>query len=122
MTDQTGFTVDGGSLAGRIVRLEPYIGALKHDVRIALDCDPDGWNLFAMSGQGIHFESWWTTIMAQVDAGRWIAYAVRECASGRIVGTSSFLNFKPAQRGVEIGGTFLHPSVRSTLVNAGSSC
>ncbi|MBM3117347.1 GNAT family N-acetyltransferase [Jeongeupia naejangsanensis] len=105
------------TLNGSIVRLEPYADALKDDVRTALDCDPDGWNLFAMSGQGKHFESWWTTIMAQVDAGQWIAYAIRDLAGGRIVGTSSFLNLKPAQQGVEIGGTFLHPSVRSTLVN-----
>ncbi|WP_432724004.1 GNAT family protein [Jeongeupia wiesaeckerbachi] len=119
MHDAT-FTLSPTHLSGDLVRLEPYADALRDEVRAALDCDPEAWQLFMMSGQGAHFESWWTRLTDGVAAGQWIAYAIRERASGRIVGTSSFLNIKPERQCVEIGATFLHPSVRATRVNAES--
>ena len=50
-------------------------------------------------------------------AGKRIAYAVRDLQSAAVVGTTSFLNIRCAQSCVEIGATFLHPSVRSSHVN-----
>jgi hypothetical protein len=82
-------------LLGHFVRLEPYEEAIKEEVRRALDCDAEAWNLFAMSGQGQHFEAWWTNIDREMRAGRWLAYAIRELSDGIVVGTSSFLNIKP---------------------------
>jgi len=104
-------------LEGRFVRLEPYDESLKAQVRQALDCDADAWNLFAVSGQGGHFDTWWTRIRSATEAGHWIAYAIRDLAGGEIVGTSSFLNLKPDRQCVEIGATFLHPAARSGFVN-----
>ncbi len=104
-------------MQGRFIRLEPYEEALKADVGKALDCDAPAWDLFAMSGQGEHFEAWWTKLNAAVAAGQWIAYAIRDKASGEIVGTSSFLNIKAEKQTVEIGATFLRPDVRSGHVN-----
>jgi RimJ/RimL family protein N-acetyltransferase len=107
-------------LVGHFLRLEPYEEAIKAEVRDALDCDAEAWNLFAMSGQGEHFESWWTDIDREVRAGRWLAYAIRDLSDGNIVGTSSFLNIKPERQCVEIGATFLHPSARERYANAES--
>ncbi len=109
-------------LENRWVRLEPYQEALKEEVRTALDCDSAGWNLFAMSGQAEHFEGWWAGLQAQMRTGQWVAYAIRDLtvAAEPVVGTSSFLNIKPDRQCVEIGGTFLHPDVRSGHVNAAS--
>jgi hypothetical protein len=36
-------------LAGRHVRLEPFDETLRASVRGALDCDPDAWQLFAIT-------------------------------------------------------------------------
>jgi RimJ/RimL family protein N-acetyltransferase len=105
-------------LEGRHVRLEPYEDALREPVRAALDCDPDAWRLFAINGQGAGFDGFWDSLNAQVAQGGWIAYAIRAVATGEIVGTTSFLNIKPTRQTVEIGGTFIHPDARSTLVNA----
>jgi RimJ/RimL family protein N-acetyltransferase len=105
-------------LEGRNVRLEPYDDIVKEPLRAALDCDPDAWQLFAMSGQGAHFDTWWNSLNAQVAQGEWVAYAIRDRAKDTIVGTTSFLNIKPTRQCVEIGGTFLHPDARSTHVNA----
>jgi len=105
-------------LQGRHVRLEPFTEALREPVRAALDCDPDAWRLFALNGQGDDFPGFWRTLNDQVAQGGWIAYAIRAAATGAVVGTTSFLNLKPTRRTVEIGGTFIHPDARSTLVNA----
>ncbi len=103
------------------IRLLPYTPALYEPVRQALDCDAEGWDLFALSGQGDHFaQSWWPMIERQTAAGQWQAYAIEDAASGQVVGTTSFLNHVPARQKVEIGGTFLHPSVRSTHINPAS--
>jgi len=105
-------------LAGRHVRLEPFDETLREPVRAALDCDADAWRLFAINGQGADFDGFWDSLNAQVAQGGWIAYAVRDVATGTVVGTTSFLNLKPTRQCVEIGGTFLHPDVPSSLVNA----
>ena len=105
-------------LAGRHVRLDPFSDALREPVRAALDCDPDAWQLFAINGQGAGFDGFWQALNDQVAQGDWIAYAVRNVATGTVVGTTSFLNIKPTRQTVEIGATFIHPDVRSTLVNA----
>jgi N-acetyltransferase len=106
------------ALAGRRVRLEPFDETLREPVRTALDCDPDAWRLFAINGQGADFDAFWHALNGQVALGGWIAYAIRNIATGAIVGTTSFLNIKPTRQTVEIGATFLHPDVRSTGVNA----
>lgn len=104
-------------LSDGLTRLEPYTESLRDEVREALDVDTPGWDLFAMSGQGAHFEGWWSGLLAHVAAGHWVAYAIRDLADGRVVGTSSFLNLKPDRQCVEIGATFLHPRARAGHVN-----
>lgn len=104
-------------LSGRHIRLEPYSDAVRAEVQQALDRDAAAWDLFAVSGQGAHFETWWANIAKASHAGTWIAYAIRDLASGRVVGTSSFLNIKPERQCAEIGATFLHPDVRAAYVN-----
>lgn len=108
------------ALEGNFVRLEPYEESLKTAVGTALDCDAEAWDLFAMSGQGAHFEKWWRDLNEQTARGNWIAYAIRDRKTQAVVGTSSFLNIKKERQTVEIGATFLHPDVRSGYVNAES--
>jgi RimJ/RimL family protein N-acetyltransferase len=112
-----GLNLERVPLMGNFVRLEPYEEAIKEEVRRALDCDAEAWNLFATSGQGKHFETWWTNIDREARAGRWLAYAIRDLSDGLVVGTSSFLNIKPERQCVEIGATFLHPSARQRYAN-----
>ena len=105
------------TLQGQHIQLEPYVEALKDEVRAALDCDAPAWDLFAISGQGAHFETWWHNLNKAMATGTWLAYAIRRLSDQRIVGTSSFLNIKPERQSLEIGATFLHPDARSSLVN-----
>lgn len=105
------------TLTGRTVALEPYAPDLEQRVREALDCDPDAWELFATSGQGEHFDVWWSRAIADMADGTWIPFAVRRLADDRIVGSTSFLNIRPERQVVEIGATFLHPDARGGAVN-----
>lgn len=111
------FELTHTTLSGRHVQLEPYADALKDEVQAALNCDAPAWDLFSMSGQGAHFETWWHNIAKATAARTWQAYAIRRLSDQRIVGTSSFLNIKPERQCLEIGATFLHPDVRGSQVN-----
>jgi RimJ/RimL family protein N-acetyltransferase len=105
------------NLEGRHVRLEPIVGEHRDDFRKAIDCDPESWEIMATSGCGENFEDWWAQALAGKRRGERITYAIRRLADGRVVGTSTFREFCPEHRGLDIGSTFLHPDVRSGPVN-----
>ena len=98
-------------LEGRFVRLEPFVPALKAEVRAAMDCDAETWAIMSTNGSGEDFEGWWAK------AGGRLPYAIRRLSDGRVVGTSSYMTFRPEHRGLEIGSTFIHPEVRGGPVN-----
>lgn len=97
--------------------LEPYSAHNKAEVKAALDCDAEGWDLFALSGQGEHFDIWWNKLTDGMQAGTWLPYAMRNKSNGKVIGTTSFLNIKPERQTVEIGATFISPDYRSGYVN-----
>ncbi len=99
---------------GRFVWLEPISDANREGVRRALDCDPETWQLMSLPGQGEAFEGWW--IDAMTDTNR-IAHAIVRKADGEVVGTSSYLQIRPAHGVVEIGWTFYRPDARGGPVN-----
>jgi len=104
-------------LDGRFVRLLPIAPEMKDRVRAAVDCDPEAWSLITFSSQGDAFAAAWERSLAQHERGEALTYAIERRADGRIVGRSSYLNIRIADRGVEIGATFLHPDVRGGPVN-----
>jgi RimJ/RimL family protein N-acetyltransferase len=107
-------------LEGKYVRLEPAGFAHKEGLRRALDCDEETWEIMSQNGCGDGFEGWWTRMLAAKRRRTRICYAIRELETGRIVGTSSFMNIRLLDKGLEIGSTFLHPDVRSGPVNPDS--
>ena len=109
--------LDPKTLEGRFVRLEPYAPDLHEDVRRALDCDAQSWNLFTVSGQGEHFESWWDGALDEQARGSRVAFAVRRLSDGKVVGTTSYLNIRREHRGCEIGATFYNPEARASAIN-----
>lgn len=104
-------------LKGRHVRLEPITPDHRDEMRSAIDCDPEAWEIMSVNGCGEGFGDWWTGIVREVEKGERIGYAIRQLSDKRVVGTTSFLNVRKAHKGVEIGSTFLHPDVRRGPVN-----
>ena len=105
------------ALEGRFVRLEPFAPALKDEVRVALDCDPDAWALVSATSQGPAFDSGWDKGLEGMAAGAVAPYAVRRLSDGKVVGRSVFMNLRLADNGLEIGGTFYRPEARGGPVN-----
>ena len=102
-------------LEGRFVRLEPISEASREGLRRAFDATPDEtWQLMSLPGAGEHFDGWWTDAVGD---GARIAHAVVLKATGEVVGTTSFLQIRPAHGVVEIGWTVYRPDVRGTAVN-----
>lgn len=104
------------ALDGRFVRLEPFAPPLKDEVRAAIDCDPDAWAMMPVNPTGERFDDYWAAACA-APADERLVYAIRRLIDGRVVGTSTFYTSLATQGGIEIGTTFLHPDVRSGVVN-----
>ena len=55
-------------LEDRFVRLEPFEEGLKAEVKAALDCDPEAWDIMVAPAYGDHFEVWWNAAVAAMQA------------------------------------------------------
>ncbi len=106
--------LDTPLLSGRFFDLEPLTNAHKDEMAAIMDCDPERWQILLTSGAGEHFPAYWD---AMVNSPRRLSFAARHKASGRIVGSSAFIDIEPVHRTVEIGGTWFHPEFRGTALN-----
>lgn len=106
------------SLEGPLVRLEPYAMHLKEEVRAAIDCDPDTWALLPMNAQGFAFEDYWAATCNASPSER-VVYAIRCCCDGVVAGTSTYYIMPSGYPGIciQIGTTFIRPSMRGGYVN-----
>ena len=113
------FAVEKTTLRGPGVRLEP------------LDADRHRAGLEAAIADGDLSSLWVTTVPRpdQLDeffaaaaaafvAGRELAFATVDAATGTVAGSTRFMAIEPAQRRVEIGSTFLAASHQRTRVNS----
>jgi hypothetical protein len=76
-------------LQGRFVRLEPFAPELKQELRTALDCDPETWEIMPVNPTGEGFENYWAGACgAPLD--RRMAYVIRQRSDGRVVGMSIY--------------------------------
>lgn len=105
------------TLTGDRVTLEPLGAEHADDLRAAVT-DGDLWR------------TWYTSIpapaqvdaeierrLAEHEAGRMVPFAVRDRPTGRVVGSTTFMNVDKANRRVEIGSTFLARSAQRTGIN-----
>lgn len=95
-------------LEGRFIRMEPFASELKDEVRAAVDCDPETWDIMPINPMGAVFESYWAVACGAPTEER-MSYAIRRRSDSRVVGMSSYYTALAGQGGVEIGTTFLHP-------------
>ena len=103
-------------LEGDFIRMEPFRPDLKEEVRAAIDCDPDTWDIMPMNPMGAGFETYWAVACGAPRDER-MPYAIRRRSDSLVIGMSSYYTALADQGGVEIGTTFLHPDVRRGVVN-----
>jgi RimJ/RimL family protein N-acetyltransferase len=108
-------------LEGRHVRLEPMAPERLDEHAAALGAavaDGTLWNSRVTTiprpeGMRAYVEK----ALAELAAGRSLPFVTRDRASGRIVGTTRFMNIEAAHRRLEIGTTWLAQSFQRTAVN-----
>lgn len=102
-----------GVLEDHPVRLEPLEKHHLEPLRAACAEDPDIWQIYPVNMLGEDFDQ---AIEAFHQTSNWVRFAVIDLVQGRLVGMTNFIN--PDQFGVvEIGGTYITPSVRGTGFN-----
>lgn len=102
-------------LDGRVVRVEP----------LGVDHAPQ---LFEVADPGIFPYMWSWANVSSVEAFRdnirgilalsdWVSFAIVSQETGKAIGATSYLDIRPAHRGLEIGSTWIGRAYHGTPVN-----
>ncbi len=106
------------TLQGRHVRLEPL--GEKHIPGLAeIGKGQDFWKymLYGEMKAETDFRRFVTDLLAREEKGTDLPFAVIDLASGRIAGSTRYLNIDSPNRGLEVGGTWYGLDFQRTAVN-----
>jgi RimJ/RimL family protein N-acetyltransferase len=96
-------------LEGSIVTLEPLREEHAEELWEAAQ-PPEIWAWLANLNERERFDPWMQLTLEAAQAGREGPFTTRDAGTGKAIGSSRYLNVRPADRVVEIGWTWLHPS------------
>lgn len=102
-------------MEGFEVRLEPL--SLKHASDLADACDPEMFQYFPLFPLSFDKEGLEQYIVQRNNMPVTVAYAIVLKATGKAIGSSSFFDIRPADKGLEIGHTWIKKEHRGTKVN-----
>lgn len=104
-------------LEGSLVVMEPL--SIDHrDGLLAAAQPPEIWEwLPHVGGSGEYFDAWLQTSLEMSDRGEAGVFATVDRRSGLPVGSSRYMSLRPEHRGLEIGWTWLAPSMWRTGAN-----
>ena len=104
-------------LEGDHVRLEPLGEQHRTDLVAAAAEDPATMR-YMLTNIPVHgWEAWIGEALRGVAAGRYVAWATVDRASGQAVGSTRFGDIEPDHGRVEIGWTWIAPSHQRTAIN-----
>jgi N-acetyltransferase len=104
-------------LEGSLALLEPLEPEHAEDLWRAAQA-PEIWRWLAHVGSSRErFDAWFAQALAAAAERREGAFAIRDRDSGEIVGSSRYLNVRAADRGLEIGWTWLNPATWRSGIN-----
>lgn len=107
------------TLTGHFARLEPLRLEHAKELYAASREDPDLWQ-YMLTGQPASLAEMEQLVAATLksqEAGSCLPFAIIDCARGRAVGETRYLNIMLRDHGLEIGSTWLAPSVQRTGIN-----
>jgi N-acetyltransferase len=104
-------------LEGELVVLEPLRESHAEELWRAAQA-PEIWVWLANIGEDRELFDYWMWLSLEAGAeGKEGVYAIRRRADDEVVGSSRYLNMRPADRVVEIGWTWFNPSAWRTGAN-----
>lgn len=106
------------TIEGRAVRLEP-LGLTHLEQMAEVGAEPEIWKYFAC-GPVVGPEPmrrWIEDRVAQDAGGTSSGFAIVDRGSGRVAGSTSYLDIATADRRLEIGSTWLGRAARRTVIN-----
>lgn len=104
-------------LEGSLVALEPLTAEHAEPLWEAARA-PEIWRwLHHVGDSRERFDNWLALTLEEAEAGREGPFATRDLRSGRIVGSSRYMNVRPADRALEIGWTWLEPGAWGSGAN-----
>ena len=107
------------TLAGKLVRLEPLQLAHTQDLFAALSVDPTIWRWWRempptdLAGM----EAFLKGTLQEQAGGSVVAFAQIDLATGRAVGSTTYMDIRTEDRGLEIGSTWLGKPWQRTGIN-----
>jgi len=106
------------TLLGRFVRLEPLAEAHVPDLaRVAGDESIWRYMLYGTVQSEEQMLAWVRDLLGRQARGTDLPFAVIHCPSGKAIGATRYLDIRPADRGLEIGGTWYGVDYQRTAVN-----
>ncbi|HEX9616983.1 MAG TPA: GNAT family protein [Anaerolineales bacterium] len=106
------------TLLGRFVRLEPLAEAHVPDLaRVAGDESIWRYMLYGTVQSEEQMLAWVRDLLGRQARGMDLPFAVIHCPSGKAIGATRYLDIRPADRGLEIGGTWYGVDYQRTAVN-----
>ena len=93
-------------LSGERVRLEPLDERHRDDLAAAAEADRSAFSLYGPVFYEGGVDGWLRAALAERASGARFPFTVFEVASGRAIGSSSYLDIAPADRRIEIGHTW----------------
>ena len=105
-------------LTGNVVRLEPM---QPQHAQALLEAGQDHSNWTYMwadpNGSLESIQAWMSVALAEMEQGSTLPFVTIQQSSGRIVGSTRYMDIRAKDYGLEIGGTWLMPEVRRTAIN-----
>jgi RimJ/RimL family protein N-acetyltransferase len=106
------------TLTGRFIRLEPLTREHLPDLAVAALSDPGTWDYFRYRvATPADVERMIESALTDAARGLDLPFVVIEPTTGAILGGTRFLDYRPEDRGVEIGWTWYVPDARGGVVN-----
>ena len=106
-------------LTGARIVLEPMED--RHFEELLPLLNPSIWDWYTIQIRNADdFRNFLNRILTEQRAGRSLAFAIRERAGGRVIGSSRYLNVDSTNRTVEIGSTWFAPQWQRTFANTES--
>lgn len=104
-------------LEGSLVVLEPLAEEHADELWEAAQ-SPEIWRWLAHLGESRdHFDKWFQMALEDARSGKEGPFATRERNSGALIGSSRYLQVRPADRALEIGWTWLTPNAWGSGAN-----